>query len=277
LWPRINLCRRCAQDDRVKDVSYICSSWLRLRVSKASLLFHKPVAAVGVVVDSVLLLQFLDMPERGLGVRADTVVGMEQHLFQATVHAHALVLGQVQQESSKTLFQTHGDVHALDFDGRADIEKMMSEGKIVAMQVAHDIVTESVLSVGNGFGDLHALGAMELVKLIGVAYMEVDDAAFGIGRAFAQKHLRLAQVYAGEGRGIAPGEGSHETQLLRVELDCRGYIVDSQAGVELFAFDDGRWHGHDVLLIQFVSIVNSIGSRRGMVCAVVRSGNGNEK
>ena len=45
------------------------------------------------VVDSMRLLQFLDMPEGCLYVRSNTIVRMEQHFFEATVHGHVLVLG----------------------------------------------------------------------------------------------------------------------------------------------------------------------------------------
>jgi len=41
-----------------------------------SLLFNKPIAAVRVVVDSVLLLQILDMPERSSCVRSNPLVRM---------------------------------------------------------------------------------------------------------------------------------------------------------------------------------------------------------
>src|SRR5258708_27143493 len=103
------------------------------------------------------------MPEGRLCMRSNALVRMEQHLLEATVHAHALVLGQVQQESGKTFLQTHRNVHALDFDWRAGAEQMMSEGKIVPMQVPHDVVPDSVPSVFNPFGDFNALGAVKFV------------------------------------------------------------------------------------------------------------------
>jgi hypothetical protein len=52
---------------------------------------------------------------------------MEQNFLQATVHAHALVLGQVLQETGKTLLETHRNVDPIDFDWRASVEQVMPE------------------------------------------------------------------------------------------------------------------------------------------------------
>src|SRR5258707_4875933 len=71
-------------------------------------LLVEPVARVAVVIDAVLLLQFLDVMEGRLSVRPDAFVRMQQHLLQATAHAHVFVLRQVLEQSGKPLLHRTG-------------------------------------------------------------------------------------------------------------------------------------------------------------------------
>src|SRR5438552_12057698 len=62
-----------------------------------TLLLHKSVAAVRIVVDPVLLLQFLDVSEGSLAMRtghalAERLVGVEQDFLEAATERHMLVL-----------------------------------------------------------------------------------------------------------------------------------------------------------------------------------------
>jgi len=61
------------------------------------LLFDEPIARVVVVVDPALFLQFLNVSERCLRMRPDAIVRVQQHLLQAAIHAHTLMLGQILQ------------------------------------------------------------------------------------------------------------------------------------------------------------------------------------
>jgi hypothetical protein len=65
-----------------------------------------------------------------------------------------------------------------------------------------------------------------------------------------KKDLDLAQHHAGEGRRIAECERLVESQLVDIEIDGRGNVLDGQAGMELLAFDERpRCARHNSLLV----------------------------
>ena len=82
------------------------------------------IARMAVVVDAMLLLQFLNVVELSPGVRAGNpiaqrFVGMQQDLLEAAAQAHALILGQVVEQRGEAFFQAHRDVDPLDLERRA--------------------------------------------------------------------------------------------------------------------------------------------------------------
>jgi hypothetical protein len=86
-------------------------------------LFDEAVARVAVVVNGVLRFQLLNISELALGMRAgdaiaERLASVQQDFFETTRQAHAFVAGQIMEQSGKTLFQSHRNLHALNFDGR---------------------------------------------------------------------------------------------------------------------------------------------------------------
>src|SRR5262249_34937261 len=79
--------------------------------------------------------------------------------------------------------------------------------------------------------------------IVGVVDEEINGAVFRIRLALAQKHLLSAEVHAGEGGRLAPGEGEHESELLGVEPDRLVDVGDGQSRLDLLALDVGWLHG----------------------------------
>src|SRR5690348_10054088 len=94
---------------------------------------------------------------------------MQQHLLQTTGYAHAFVLCQVLEQSCQALLQTHRHVHTLDLDLRPGVEEVVPERKMISIQVAHAVISDSIFPVGNLRRDFNAIGAMEFVELVCVA------------------------------------------------------------------------------------------------------------
>ena len=111
------------------------------------------------------------------------------------------------------------------------------------MEIAHRVIADAVFAVGGRLANIDAVGTVEFVQRVGIADQKIDRAAFRIRRPYLQKHLRVAQAHAGEGRRLAPGEGDPEAELLGVELDGRVDVIDGQSRVDPLAFDVGRVHG----------------------------------
>jgi hypothetical protein len=83
------------------------------------LFFDEAVAAVRVVIDAVLFLQFLNVPEGCFRVWArdaiaERFVGVQQDFFKTTVQGHAFVRGEVVQEGGEAFLEAHGNIDALD-------------------------------------------------------------------------------------------------------------------------------------------------------------------
>src|SRR3954468_8974631 len=120
------------------------SSWRGTRYHSPGLFFDEPIAPVAVVIDAVLLLQFLDVPEIAFRMRSDAVERVQQRLLETTVHGHALVLRQILKQRNKALLETDRDVDALDLDRRTKVEERMPERQHVAVQIAHAVIAQSV-------------------------------------------------------------------------------------------------------------------------------------
>src|SRR5215471_9760821 len=78
--------------------------------ARRSSVFDKPVARVAVVVDAVLLLQLLDLPEVGSGVRAGDAIAerlarVQQDFLEAAGQRHALVRSEIGQQRGEPLLE----------------------------------------------------------------------------------------------------------------------------------------------------------------------------
>ncbi len=173
-------------------------------------------------------------------MRPDAFIGVQQHLLQATVYAHALVFGEILEERSETFLQAQRHIDSLDFDRRAGVVQGMSEHQEIPVQVAHGVVTDAIWSVVDCLRDFDGIGPVEFVQLVGVADKKIDRASLrtGSGRAFLQENLHSAKAHAGECRRLAPSERLLEAELLGVEFEGGWNITDRQAGVDLLAFDE---------------------------------------
>src|SRR5687767_5843055 len=112
---------------------------------RARSLFSKPVARVRIVVDPVLPLEFLDVRQLALRVRAcDAVtvgfVGVKQNLLHAARQAHAFVSGEIVQERRQSLLESQRNVDAFDPDLRACSIQSMAESETVPVKIGHAIV-----------------------------------------------------------------------------------------------------------------------------------------
>src|ERR1051326_4772134 len=124
----------------------------------------------------------------------------------------------------------------------------MAESKVIAMQVADRVVAYAVFPVAGRLRYFNAVGALEFVELLCISDVEIYRAALGRRRSLLQKYLDLVQLYAGEGRRIAPEEAQLEAEFGRVEIDRGANIGDGQACVVLFAVDlrddGGGWNSN---------------------------------
>lgn len=203
---------------------------------------RESVARVAIVVDAVLLFQLQDVVQRSLRVRAGDAVpewfaSVQQDLFEATGQAHALVPGEIVEQSGEALLQSHRNTHALDRQRRFGARKTMSEAEMVTLQVAHGVVSQSLSAVLDRHRNLDAFRPVKIVQLVGVTHHEIDRATLWIGRVAFQEDLRLAEVDAREARRLSLHKGRREPELRRVELDRRANVVHGEARVVLFAVD----------------------------------------
>src|SRR5579862_201169 len=106
----------------------------------------------------MFFLKILNVLECRLRVWTDTFVGVKKDFFETTIHAHALVRSQIVQKSCQPLFESNRHVHALNFDWRSGTEQVVTEGKVVPVQITDAIIANSVVLVGNWFGDFDAGG-----------------------------------------------------------------------------------------------------------------------
>ena len=65
---------------------------------------------MAVVIDSVLLLQLLDVAQGRFRMRPDAVIGMQQHLLETAVDTHALVFGEILEQRRET-FSPYAPAH----------------------------------------------------------------------------------------------------------------------------------------------------------------------
>src|SRR5882724_761683 len=131
------------------------------------------------------------------------------------------------------------------------------------MQIAHRVVTQSVVPVWRRLQDINAISAVELIKLVSIADDEINRAPFRTGRALLQKYLHLAKIHTCNRRRFAPGKAQTEAQLCCVKVDSRTNISDGQARMVLLTVDvrgDGR--GHEP---SFIQAGNDLISRREMI------------
>ena len=113
------------------------------------------------------------------------------------------------------------------------------------MQIADGVIAHSPWPVPRRLDDFDAIGALELVQLVGVADDEIHLASLGIGLALLQEYLRTTQIHTREGRRVAPSEGLLEAELFRVELGGCENVADFQTSVVLLAvnlWDGGLGH-----------------------------------
>jgi len=208
------------------------------------LLLDKTVARMAIVVDAVLQFEFLNVVESSFGMQAGNAVAkrlarVKEYLFEATIHGHTLMVGQILEQRGETFLQTHGNIHALNLESRARVEQVMSEHEVVPVQIPDCIVAQSPGPVPRRLDDFDAVGALELVQFVGVAHDEIHRAPFGIGRALLQEYLHATQIHTRHRRRVAPGEGLFEAELFRVELGGCEDVADRQAGVMLLAVNLG--------------------------------------
>src|SRR5258708_3995200 len=154
-------------------------------------------------------------------MRADAVIGMQQHLLETAVYTHALMFGEILKKCRETLLQTDRHVDSLNFDRRASIEQVMSKHEVIPMQVAHGIVADAVWSIIDCLRNFDTIGTVEFVQSVGVANKEIDRTSIraGRGRTFRQEHLALTKVHAGNDRRRAPRKPLLAPQLLTVASD----------------------------------------------------------
>lgn len=137
------------------------------------------IARVAVVVDAVLFLKLLNVPELTLRVRArnsiaEWLVGVQKNFFKATRHAQPLVLGEIVEQGGKSLLQAHGHIHALDLQRFAGVEQVMSEFKLVSVEIPYSVIAQSLVPVAWRHHDVDSCSAMELVELVGISDDEID-------------------------------------------------------------------------------------------------------
>ena len=94
--------------------------------------FHKAVACMAVIVDAVLLLKLLNVPQLSLGMRAgytiaERLVRMQKYFLQTACKTHAFVLSQIMQQGGKALLQPQCHVNTLNLQWRADVEQGMAK------------------------------------------------------------------------------------------------------------------------------------------------------
>src|SRR5262245_63633917 len=97
---------------------------------------------MAVVVDPVLPLQCLDVPEIGFGVRARHAIAkrlerVQERLLETTAQAHALACGQVRQDGGQTALESDRNIDPLDFERRLPGRKPMAEREGVAIEVTN--------------------------------------------------------------------------------------------------------------------------------------------
>src|SRR3954451_10585692 len=114
-----------------------------------------------VVVDAVLPLQLLDMPQRRLSVRTDAIVGMEQDLLQCPRHARVPVCRKVLEQRGEPLLESYGQIDPLDRNRRPGVMQRMAEYQMVAVEIAHAVVANAILAIADLDGDLHTVVAVK--------------------------------------------------------------------------------------------------------------------
>jgi hypothetical protein len=202
--------------------------------------FNKAIAGVAVVIDAVLSFEFLDMPQRGLGVRtgdaiAQRFAGVEKDFFEATGETHPLVFGEIAEESGEPFLDANGQIDPLDWDRIADSINVMAETEFVAVKIANPVVAEAVRLVLGRFKDFNPAGPMKFVELVGIAHDEINGTAFGTGRTVLQEDLDFVEIQAGEGRRFALKETELKAELFRVEIGSSSDIGHREAWVVTFA------------------------------------------
>ena len=103
------------------------ASRLRSAETALRLFLGKPVAGVGIVIDPVFLLQFLDVAQIAFRMRSHPIVGVKNHLLQTTAQAHVFALREIFQQASETLLQPHRQIDALNLDRLSNTVKMMAK------------------------------------------------------------------------------------------------------------------------------------------------------
>src|SRR5947209_12093484 len=116
----------------------------------------------------------------------------------------------------------------------------MPKRKMVSIQVAYNVISNSIFSVADLLCNFDAVYAMKFVELIRVANQKVNRASLWLRRALLQKHLYPAKIHACEGRRLTPCEPQCESQLFRIEVDGGENVADRQARVNLLALHEGR-------------------------------------
>jgi len=87
---------------------------------------------MAVIVDAVLFLQFLNVPELSLGMRAgytitERLIRVQKYFLHTTGKAHVFVRSEIMQQGGKTLLQPQRHVHTLNLHWRAHVEQRMTK------------------------------------------------------------------------------------------------------------------------------------------------------
>src|SRR5688572_4702655 len=139
---------------------------------------YEAIAAVAVVINAVLDLELLDVPELPCRVRtghpvAQRLVGVQQNLLEAARQTHPLVPGQIREQRRQPFLQPDRDVHPFDRQRIAHGVDVVPEVELVAVKVANPVVAQAVEPVSQWHHDFDSAGAMEFVQLVGVTDHEV--------------------------------------------------------------------------------------------------------
>ena len=141
---------------------------------------------MAVVIDALFPLELLDIAERGFRMRAryplaERFVRVQQDFLEAARERHALVCCEILQQRGEPLFEPHGNVDAFDSDRWSDVQQVLSEDEIVAVEIADSVVAHLPRPVANRLDHVYTVGAMEVVQIVEVPDVEKQTAAVRVG------------------------------------------------------------------------------------------------
>ena len=82
---------------------------------------------MAVIVDAMLFLQLLNVPELSLGMRAgytitERLVRVQKYFLHTAIQAHVFVLSQIMQQGRQTLLQPQRNIDTLNLHRWAGVE-----------------------------------------------------------------------------------------------------------------------------------------------------------